>query len=188
MTNTLRTSRWLMARKSVVTAVESGLATTIAGPQPPSQFISIEGWRGGRIRFIANGTDGDTSIITIYDVNQDSEDGWQAQSLGTVTITLGTLAVVAGTIGGQVSQSLGTVKTTVWCDTAVWSATNYGTAMLARVSGNIAAFSPADNTIAELLVSDFGAAQGIALLCTTYSLTNTASNTEGIMPVLKLEV
>lgn len=169
----------MRARGSAPTAVESALATTVG--TMPSQAISIEGWRGGRIRVYSNGADGETFTLTLYDVNQDVAGGWQTQSLGTLAFTLGTSTAIAGTLPVIDTSITGTKR---WADTLVWTATTYGTAMLTRVGGNIAAFNPADNTIAELLVSDFGGPSHIALVATTYGLTAGSA----IMPVIKTEV
>jgi hypothetical protein len=181
--DTLRTSRWIRGRRSAPTAVESALATTIAGGEP-SAYRQVEGWRGGIIRAYSNGLNDETFTLTLYAIHKaqrfDSNSNYQAQSLGTIACTLGTSTAVAGTIANDANMT-GTKR---WADTMVWTATTYGTAMLTRIGGNIAAFSPADNTIAELMVSDFGACEGIALVCTTYGLTATSA----LMPIIKLEV
>lgn len=174
----LKTIPWKRARVSPATAVESALATTVA--TRPAQFIPIESYRGGRIRFYSNGANNETATVTLYEVNEDTDRGWQMQSLGTIDITLGTSTAIAGTIANDLNMS-GTKR---WADTAAWTATTYGAAMLTRVGGNINVFSPADDTIAELLVSDFGSPMGIALMVTTYGLTATSS----LMPVIRLEV
>lgn len=174
----LKTTRWRRARVAAPTAVESALATTVAAQ--PSAFFALEGWRGGRIRFYSNGANDETFTATLYDVNQDMDGGWQTQSLGTIACTVGSSAAVPGTIG----YDLNLTGNKLWVDTMVWTATTYGTAMLTRVGGNIAAFNPANNTIAELLVSDFGAAQGIAIVITTFGLTAARF----AMPIIKVEV
>jgi hypothetical protein len=174
----LKTTQWKRGRVSAATAVESALATTVA--TKPSQFIPLESWRGGCIRVYSNGADNETATITLYSVSEDTDNGWQMQSLGTIAITLGTSTAILNTIAADPNMT-GTKR---WADTMTWTATTYGTAMLTRVGGNIAAFSPADNTIAELLVSDFGSPMGIAMMVTTYSLTATSA----LMPVLRLEV
>lgn len=177
----LQTSRWKRARNSAPTAVESSLATTLVGPTAPTQLCTIEAYRGARIRFYSNGADNETATVTLYDVNQDTDGGWQMQSLGSVALTFGTSVAVAVP---NIAADPGMSGTKRWADTCVWSVSTYGTAMLTRVGGNIAAFSPADNTIAELMVSDFGASQGIALVVTTFGLTAGSA----LMPIIKLEV
>lgn len=179
MTIELKTTRWQRGRDSAPTAVESTLATTVGAA--PTQLKVIEGYRGGCIRFFSNGADNETATVTIYNVNQDASNGWQVESLGSVALTFGTSTGVLGTIARDGDIMTGTMR---WADTCVWTASTYGTAMLTRVGGNIAAFSPADNTIAELMVSDFGSPMGIAMVVTTFGLTAARA----LMPVIRLEV
>lgn len=177
----LQTTRWRKARNTAPTAVESALATTLVGPTAPTQLCFVEGFRGGRIRFYCNGANNETATVTLYDVNQDTDTGWQMEAIGSVALTFGTSVAVAVP---NIAADPGMSGTKRWADTAVWSVVTFGTAMLTRVGGNIAAFSPADNSIAELMVSDFGAAQAIALVVTTYGLTAGSA----LMPIIKLEV
>lgn len=179
--NLLATTPFKSLRPTAPTAVESALATTIA--TRPSQAISVEGWRGARISFISNGANDETTTFTLYALDpfvdldgSPGNKGWRCQSLGTLALTLGTSTAVAGTIEGNAAYR--------WADTITWSASTYGTALLTYVGGNAAAFSPADNTIAEFLISDFGNWSHIALVATTYGLTATSK----IYPVGKLDV
>lgn len=179
-TDILQTTRWKRARNTAPTAVESSLATTVL--VAPTQLCFIEAFRGGCIRIYSNGADNETFTFTLYACTQDYANGWQTQSLGSVAGTLGSSTAIAGTCADD--NSFTTTATKRWADTMVWTVSVYGTAMLTRVGGNIAAFSPADNTIAELMVSDFGSPMAIAIVFTTFGLTALSS----IMPVIKLEV
>jgi hypothetical protein len=113
----LKTTPWMRGRVSAATAVESALATTVA--TEPAQFIPLESFRGGRIRFFSNGANDETATVTLYDVNQDHLGGWQTQSLGSLAITLGTSVAVLGTAADDPLMT-GTKR---WADTAVWSVT-----------------------------------------------------------------
>lgn len=178
----LATTPLLSLRKTAVSAVESALATTVA--TLPSQAIAVEGWRGMRVSFLSNGVNDETAVFTLYGIdpfeNSVNPTGYRCQSLGTITITVGTSAQVAGTVLADKSVN----NTYTWCDTVVWSASTYGTAALTYVGGNAAAFSPADNTIGEFLHSDLSNFAYIALVCTTYG--HTAGRK--IIPVGKFDV
>ena len=168
----LRSFPFIRMRQTAPTAVESALATTVAAL--PSQAISVEGMRGGRIIFYSNGADNETAVATLYAIDQIHPNeraelggdptigGFRCESMGTITITLG--------------GSLGIVGTAVpvahrYADTLVWAPTAFGTALLTYVGGNVGTPVVAADTIAEILVSDFGNAQYIAVVFTTYTLT-----------------
>lgn len=182
----LATTPWVAARKSVPSAVETELATTVASL--PSSAIAVEGWRGIRAAFISNGANDESAVFTLYGIDPfgDQEvvqgtSGYRCQSLGTITVTLGTSTAVANT---ALPLSSGINNTWRWADTVVWAATTYGSAVLTYIGGNAGAFSPADNTIGELLFSDVGNFAYIALVCTTYSLTSGSK----IVPLIKSDV
>ncbi len=167
----LKTTEFKRFRRSAPTAVESSLTTTTVLAFPASA-IPVEGYRGARIQFITNGADNETATWTLYGIDAHKnalED--EATGYGYFVKSLGTLAVTFGTAVG-LSNSVGLVPATYrYADTCVWSVTTYGTARLVYCGGNAAAFSPADNTIAEFLISDFGNSTHIALVCTTYGAT-----------------
>lgn len=185
-TSNLATAPWVAARKSVTTAVESALATTVASL--PSSAIKCEGWRGFRAAFISNGANDETATFTLYGIDPfNSEEGergnigFRAQSLGTLAITLGTSTAVVNT---ALPLDSGINSTWRWADAVVWTPTTYGTAVLTYLGGNAAAFSPADNTIAEFLMSDVGNFAHLALVCTTYGVTASSK----IVPLVKFDV
>ena len=191
--NNLATSAWVLARKgaSVTTAVESALATTVAAI--PVSAVPCAGWRGFRMAFLSNGANDETATITVYgidpftNVDEEYAVGYRTQSLGTLALTFGTSTLVAGTIydvTAHTSLPLALNASYRWADTVVWTASTYGTALLTYVSGNAAAFSPADNTIGEFLCSDFGNFAYLAFVCTTYGL----SATKQLIPLVKFDV
>lgn len=169
MVDILKTTEFKQFRDNPPTAVESALTTTTVLILP-TQAICIEGFRGGRFQFISNGANDETATWTLYAIdahknalNSDGSEGYFVKSLGTLAITLGT-AVGLSNVAGIVPI------TYRYADTCVWTATTYGTARLTYVGGNAAAFSPADNTIAEFLISDFGNSTHLAFVCTTFGL------------------
>ena len=169
-------------RTTAISAVETGLATTVA--TLPSQAVPTEGWRGMRLAFLTNGADGETAVLTLYGIdpfeNSATPTGYRCQSLGTLAIVVGTSARVAGTVLSNSNLN----NTYTWADAITWTATTYGTAALTYIGGNAAAFSPADNTIAEFLHSDLSNFAFIALVCTTYGATAGSK----IIPVAKFDV
>lgn len=156
----LKTRDFFRARKSEPTAVESGLSRFVSAQ--PSQAISVEGYRGARMRFVSNGANNETGTWTMYAIDQQQNGGWHVESLGTLAITLGTATGVSPGTGIPVTER--------FADTLTWTPTTWGSAMLTYVGGNAAAYSPADNTIAEFLISDFGNCSHVAFLITTYGL------------------
>lgn len=166
----LRTTEFMYARADPPTAVESALTTTTVLARP-SAAMTVEGYRGARMQFITNGANDETATWTLYSIDRHKDAKAMTEASGYFVKSLGTLAVTFGTAVG-VSNTVGLVPITYrYADTCVWTASTYGTARLTYVGGNAAAFSPADNTIAEFLISDFGNCTDIALVCTTYGAT-----------------
>lgn len=183
MVDILKSTEFKPARATAPTAVESTLATTFQ--TLPASAFQVTGFRGGRIQFFTTGLDNETATATIYalDPHKGSDpsvggaqnSGWYCIDLGSVALTFSTAVGVLGTFVPVASR---------YADTIVWTPSTYGTARLVYVGGNIAAVSPVNNTIGELLVSDFGGSSHIAVVFTTYGLT--AGNS--INALVKLDV
>ena len=167
-------------RAAPPTAVETALTanlTTGGGVivlAAPTDMLEVEGTRGARMQFVSNGANNETMTWALYGIDRyrlgptvDAPDSWHIVPLGGLAITLGTKTWVAGSLQYATSY--------LFADTCVWTASTYGTARLTYCGGNAAAFSPADNTIAEFLISDFGNCSHIAMLATTYGLTATSA-------------
>lgn len=167
-----RTTEWQLARATAPTAVESGLA--VKATTLPAAAFCVEGFRGGRIRFIcASTTDNDTATATIYSIDglrgsQPTQNkGYMVDSLGTVAITFSSNSVMAGIADSSVFPSNYFMADTL----GAWSPTTPGSARLVYVGGNIASYTGTSNTnAAELLISDFAGCSHIAVVFTTYGL------------------
>lgn len=161
--------------RSAATAVETALGQVLA-TKPVSQTFGISSMRGCRVQVYSNGADNETATATVYALDQigSGENGTPGfANGGYFAISLGTLAITLGTKVGTADSFIGTNMR--FADTMTWSPTTYGTARLAYCGGNIAAFSPANDTVAELLMSDIGGSSDIAFVWTTYGLTTASS-------------
>ncbi len=168
-------SPWYVLNKTAITAVEAALATTVVSL--PDNAISVEGQRGFRLTALCNGADDETATVTLYGVdafdNSNSPNGYRCQSIGSIALTFGTTVYTAGTVAPHQLVPLG--KTYRYIDTAVFTATTFGTYRVTNLGAPAgAAFSPADNTIAEFNISDVSGHHFIVPRVTTYGLTATS--------------
>lgn len=179
----LRTTEWKLAREPAPTAQETALAVYVS--TLPASAFKVEGFRGVRIRFICNdgANNNGTATATIYAIDGcrnsyvNQTNGYTVDSLGTVAITFSNNSAMAGIDGTYIDKSF------FFADTlGAWAPTTPGTARLTFVGGNAASYSgTADTNAAELLYSDLGAIQYLAIVFTTYSLTAAASKINALV-------
>lgn len=122
----------------------------------PSSMITVQGWRGGRFRFLGD-TAGDANNYVFFAIDISTESGAKMY----MATEIGGVATVCGTATG-VANSL-VLAAELWADEVVWTPTAYGTDLLNYVSGNVEAKTSTDNTKGELLYSDFGNIFGIVV-------------------------
>ena len=126
----------------------------------PTNIIVVSGFRGGRFRFFGD-NDAETVSWVIFGIDVDNPAGeittYMAAELGTAAAVTGD-----GTLKGVENSKLLNADEFL-CQTNPWTATSYGTEVLAYTNGIVLDFDPSSDGLAELLFSDFGNFYGIVV-------------------------
>lgn len=138
-------------------AISTATANTLK-VNPPVIVSATEpsDFRGYVIRFLGS-TNNEVLNYRVYSLPKHDNDLFSAMLLCNGTATVGT-SVPGGT--PQYANSIGTQITMNYCDTMTITVSAYATALqnMQDISNGINVHSPADNTVAELLIPDcFGA-------------------------------
>lgn len=147
--------RWQLTPTSTQTA-----PTAISATEPTGMIKTI-GWRSIRIRVIGD-TDADNAEVELYRV--DLIGNIHASNLlyqSALFIDSNTWTVGDGTLKGVAGNNV-LLDTEFLADTVdAPTITTWGQVLLNHVNATVGRFSPADNTFAELAISDLGNAHGI---------------------------
>ena len=163
---------WKRGPQSVdglITAGAAGAADPSAwSASEPSNLINLNGFRGGSFMFIGD-TNNETIQFVFFAIEVDhTEVGipiipvagrpittYKATEIGTADMVIGTATGAANTLASATELFADTITS--------WTLTAYGTDLLTKVAGTVEEHSPADNTKAELMFSDFGNIHGLVV-------------------------